>query len=44
MWWVVKPVEREGAFMMMPGMWVWTVVGILLIIYLVILIAKQVKK
>jgi len=30
--------------MMMPGMWVWTVVGILLIIYLVILIAKQVKK
>lgn len=30
--------------MMMPGMWIWTIVGILLIVYLAILIAKQLKK
>ena len=30
--------------MMMPHMWVWTVVGILLIILLVILIAKLLRK
>jgi hypothetical protein len=30
--------------MMMPHMWIWTVVGILLIVLLVILIAKLLKK
>lgn len=30
--------------MMMPGMWIWTIVGILLIIYLAILIARQIRK
>jgi len=30
--------------MMMPHMWIWTVVGILLIVLLVILIAKLLRK
>jgi hypothetical protein len=29
---------------MMPHMWIWTIVGILLIVLLVILIAKLLKK